>query len=191
MRCYHINNFYLNGIHAGIQSAHAQHELAVKYLGDTVQKNPYFTPARESYLEWATKHKTIIVLNGGMQCDLERWVELLSRNPVNAYAWAPFHEAQEALNGALTNVALVLPEHIYKHARQISTIVAGWTGAGDRVTILKNPDIHIYLERADTAREVWKLTTEMYVDDDQVTHEQLYTKFDVELMSMLSKCNLM
>lgn len=32
MRCYNINCFYLAGIHAGIQSGHAQKEMSLKYL---------------------------------------------------------------------------------------------------------------------------------------------------------------
>ena len=109
MRCYHINNFYLAGIHAGIQSAHAQHELAIKYLGDYSDATPQ---AKENYLTWAKLHKTIIVLNGGMQSDLISFKKLLE-TPENPYAWSAFHESEEALNGALTNLGLVLPESMY------------------------------------------------------------------------------
>ncbi len=189
-RCYHLNNTYLAGIHSGIQSAHAQHELAMKYLGGAMAKSPYFAPAKEGYVEWATNHKTIIVLNGGMQSNLQEWEAMLA-SVSHPYAWASFREEEAALNGTLTNIALVLPETIYKHARQISSIVANWNGSQELETILKNADTHIYLRHADTTRDVWELVTEMYVDDDEVVNKQLYTKFDIELMSKLSKCSLM
>lgn len=114
MRCYHLANFYLPGIHAGIQSAHVQHELAIKYLQDDDADESQ----AEMYKEWAFNYKTIIVLNGGWQASLQEWVQFLSSNE-HPFAWAHFHEEQDALNGALTNVGVVLPQHIYGVSREL------------------------------------------------------------------------
>lgn len=118
MRCYHINNFYLSGIHAGIQSAHAQHEMALKYL--VKKKHNQDASAAESYIEWIENHKTIVVLNGGMSKDLLVWQEFLSRPANSNLAWAAFSESEEALNGAITNIALVLPPRMYEYSRIIN-----------------------------------------------------------------------
>lgn len=108
-RMYCIVNQYISGIHAGIQSAHAIVELM----------EAYNRPANTSeeldahYLLkcWREKDKTIIVLNGGYQSVLQDFltqVKSVGDLPVGA-----FREEWEALNGALTAVAVVLPEYIY------------------------------------------------------------------------------
>lgn len=110
MRCYHLCNFYLSSIQQGIQSAHSQMELFVKYEIDSLQKT--------SLVEWAKFHKTMIVLNGGMLSDMVKSLEFLNTDE-NIYPWAPFNESEEALGGILTNIAIVLPEKIYLTAEWI------------------------------------------------------------------------
>lgn len=107
MRCYHLNNMYLSSIQQGIQSAHAQMELFVKY--------PSNTPQGAFLFDWATNHKTMIVLNGGFLSDMQEALEFLN-NPSNPYPFAEFYESQEAMGGMLTNIAIVLPEKIYTTA---------------------------------------------------------------------------
>lgn len=180
MRCYHLNNFYMGTIHAGIQSAHAQHELMLKYVDPQapIAKSPYWGLQIEGYLEWARNHKTIIVLNAGMQVNLEKWVELLSDGS-HGYAWAPFHESQEALNGALTNIALVLPERIYGYARNI-TKVRDMEQARRTVN------------RIDTGVECLYFNTDGGGKlCDPNGDELVFTTFELQLMSDLSKCSLM
>lgn len=107
MRAYFFQNFYLQGIHAGIQSQHTTAEMFVKYTDESYQQSMLF--------EWATKHKTTIVLNGGTQKDLKDivfWLELLEQFP-----FAYFNESDDCLNGALTNVGVILPEYIYSAPR--------------------------------------------------------------------------
>lgn len=184
-RCYHINNFYLSGIHAGIQSAHAQHELAMKYLtpNGPIVKSPFHQPAIDGYVEWATNHKTIIVLNGGMQADLEKWVELLSSTS-HAHAWATFHEAPEALNGALTNIALVLPERIYGYAREVTRVLNSETFAclGEGLIFRLEDNAQC------TIRAVGQGGAWLEADDgDQLT----FSPVEISIMEKLSKCHLM
>ena len=70
------------------------------------------------WLEWAKNHKTMICLSGGMDTNLK---EILSEfeaqdNGEHSYPWSTFFEAEEAMDGMLTNIAVVLPERIYETA---------------------------------------------------------------------------
>lgn len=104
MRCYHFCHYYLSGIQAGIQSAHAQMELFVKYQVPS--------PPKKQLYHWASKHKTMICLNGGNSAQLDDTIDLL-KNPNNPYAWSVFAEDEQSLKSIITNVAIVLPEYIY------------------------------------------------------------------------------
>lgn len=112
MRAYHICNTYLSGIMAGIQSAHTQHELALKVFSPEASKQQH-----KMYLDWAQNHKTLILLNGGYQSNLVEFVDLLDL--MDCYPWAAFNESIDALAGALTNVCVVLPESMYGGAASI------------------------------------------------------------------------
>lgn len=115
LRAYFFQNFYLQGIHAGIQAQHTMAEMFVKYIMGS---------EKEMLLDWAQNHKTTIVLNGGMSGDLQAIVDLLS-SPQNTYPWAFFKETEYALNGALTNVGIILPERIYNHDKNFSELLSG------------------------------------------------------------------
>lgn len=104
-RMYCVVNQYIAGIHAGIQSAHAITEIFRDYT-------PTKTTAARLLIDWADDDKTIIVLNGGYQSSLQGLCEKLK--PLSgSYPWASFCEEQDALNGAMTAVAVVLPEYMY------------------------------------------------------------------------------
>lgn len=104
-RMYCVVNQYIAGIHAGIQSAHAMSEMFLDY---PQRRNN----AGNLLWDWADRDKTVIVLNGGYQSSLQELCEKLK--PLSGtYPWASFCEEQEALNGAMTAVAVVLPEYMY------------------------------------------------------------------------------
>lgn len=119
LRCYHFGNMYLSSMQQGIQAAHAQMEMFVKY-----EDNPYtnYAGSVDSYLDhckkremlyiWATEHKTMICLNAGNNNSLCSLLQLIQRKD-NPYAWAAFYESTEALDGLLTNIAIILPESVY------------------------------------------------------------------------------
>lgn len=106
MRCYHFCNFYYSPIQHGIQSAHAQMEMFVKYQEDS--------PCRDQLFDWAINHKTMICLNAGCNQQIQEWYDFLLANS-NNYPWSGFREEVGSVSHAktLTNVALVLPERIY------------------------------------------------------------------------------
>lgn len=104
LRAYFFQNMYLQGIHAGIQSQHTTAEMFLKY-------NYQPGPGAMLY-DWAHNHKTTIVLNGGYASNLERLALMLTSKD-NPYPWAFFKESEEALNGCITNVGIILPEKVF------------------------------------------------------------------------------
>lgn len=123
MRAYFFGNMYLPGIHAGIQSAHSLHEMFVKYhnlnlaVDDHVEGN---CNQWNILMDWAQNHKTIVVLNARYAAELRTLIAYFSQ-PQNPFPWAKFNESIEALDGALTNVGIVLPAEIYDTAKELRT----------------------------------------------------------------------
>lgn len=183
MRCYHFCNFYLAGIHAGIQSAHAQHELAMKYLGDGFNAEMFDSEyphiqAAFDYVDWAKNHKTMILLNGGMQGDVLKMEQFLDSGN-DRYPHASFREDEYALNGALTNVCVVLPYQMYElnhHILQFSK--EPWPG-------------FYHFEHDGNVRTLVRLengTVELRANNDVL---YTYNAFDLELIKRMSTMKLM
>lgn len=113
MRAYFFMNMYLSSIQNGIQSAHVVAELFYKYQinNGSHRSNQYC-----QLMDWANRHKTMILLNAGYSEELHNLQEFfLSDN--NHYPWALFKESQEALDGAFTCIGIILPERIYETAK--------------------------------------------------------------------------
>lgn len=108
-RMYCIVNQYISGIHAGIQSAHAIAELMALHSGEAY--TPEQITAHHWLKCWKEEDKTIIVLNGGYQSVLEDF--LTQAMSLETYPVGWWREEKKALNGAMTAVAVVLPEFIY------------------------------------------------------------------------------
>lgn len=116
MRCYVLVNRYLAGVHVGIQAAHAIARLSI---------NQEF----EGYREWATKHETIVCLDGGdeqkmyehertltMECDV--WSEQIGvfrepglNNAMTAIAVIADANCMEAMQKIRNLRAELMPEH--------------------------------------------------------------------------------
>lgn len=186
MRCYHLCNFYLAGIHAGIQTAHTHHEMAVKYLTNDspeADSNGYF--AENGYLKWANDHKTLVLLNGGMAKQLLDFEAFLMSED-HPYAWASFREELDAINGAITNVGIVLPEKMYRGSREIvrqksKEAYGEYFRVGDlrcKLSKMRDPG-------ADGA--VFMVSLEN--DTGMIAYR--YTPFEMELLTRLSRCELM
>ena len=127
MRCYHFGNYYMSSIQQGIQAAHCQMELFVKYrdLCGLYLDDYQMSTAEYEYQEkvddlydWAENHKTMICLNGGNLQGLKD-IESLFQSEQNMFPWATFYEDEMSLGGILTNVCIVLPEDIYEIASKI------------------------------------------------------------------------
>lgn len=99
MRMYFFVMYNLSGIQKGIQAGHA----AVEYSRLAAASEAY-----NDYFEFANKHKTFILLDGGGSNDMQsRLLELDDLGIANA----PFYEPD--LNHSLSAIAFILPEDVY------------------------------------------------------------------------------
>ncbi|TFH02542.1 MAG: hypothetical protein E4H14_17545 [Candidatus Thorarchaeota archaeon] len=115
MRLYTFCNYYLSSIQQGIQSAHLVHDLFVKYQEDGLESYNLF--------EWASKHKTMVVLNGGNSEDLLSMYTNLGLFAIKMnYPHALFCEDKASLNSAVTCVGAVLPEPIYVYNEELKKL---------------------------------------------------------------------
>lgn len=108
---------YLSPIQIGIQSAHAQVELFVKYAVD-YEKIKDSDELHQLLITWAIHHKTMICLNGGGNSNMLQILELMKSND-NIYPWAEFVESYEAMDSMLTSIAIIVPEKIYISSNEI------------------------------------------------------------------------
>ena len=111
MRAYFVGNMYLSSIAQGIQAAHVLGEMFDKYQHSANQFQDDTIQTQYLY-EWVDLHKTMILLNGGYSENLHKLYEFFSSEE-NPYPFAKFHEGQDALDGALTSVGIILPDKIY------------------------------------------------------------------------------
>ena len=119
LRAYFFANMYLPSQHAGIQSLHTTAEMFVKYAQpNTIFFSEEDGKTRDILFDWAENHKTTIVLNGGMSGDLQELLTLFESKD-NQYPWSFFKETEYTLNGALTNVGIILPEKIYTYDKVV------------------------------------------------------------------------
>ena len=65
--------------------------------------------------DWATQHKTVVLLNGGNQQSLQDLHAFLD-DKANPYPYGQFKEDNQSLNECLTCVGIILPEKIYEGA---------------------------------------------------------------------------
>ena len=117
-RAYHFGNFYLSSIQQGIQAAHAQTSLFVKYLG----MRPNLKDRKvKMFLEWAD-NPTMICLNGGNNEQMHFTKDFFSSKD-NPYPWCIFCEDEESLGGLLTNVVILLPKKIWNAFDTFRTVI--------------------------------------------------------------------
>lgn len=123
LRAYFFGNMYLSSIQQGIQAAHVVAELFVKYPDSAAMQESVDLD------NWATNHKTMILLNGGYGSTLHDLIDLFD-NDDNPYPFSFFKESEAALDNALTSVGIILPEKIYEGARKLrnlqTTDIAAW-----------------------------------------------------------------
>lgn len=111
MRAYFFTNLYLSSIQQGIQPLHVMSNMFVKYgASDNNTHNMLY--------DWAQNHKTVICLNGGYSQTLAE-LRFFFDDSENPFPWDYFCEGDDALDGALTSVGIVLPEKIYNMARLV------------------------------------------------------------------------
>ena len=121
MRFYAWGNMYLSSIQQGIQSLHCISELYLKVRAHREEEPQHVV----DLYTWGADYKTVVILNAGEMSALENVEDLMSRAD-NPYAWASWRESPESLNGALTNVGVILPERMYMAARDKKKYWRNW-----------------------------------------------------------------
>lgn len=108
MRGYFLTNMYISPIQHGIQAAHCIHDMFVDY--DVFVDSH---PVRTMLYEWASDHKTMIILNGGTGDMMREAIDVFNSGSLNGqkYPWGTFNEP--SIDNALTCVGIVVPESIY------------------------------------------------------------------------------
>ena len=106
-RGYFIGNMYLSPIQQGIQAAHV--------IQDMYTRLAYSHGGAKIFIDWMNCDRTMILLNGGYQSSLEALYEDFKRLTNNGahYPIGAFREEQEALNGCMTSVGIILPKRVY------------------------------------------------------------------------------
>lgn len=123
MRLYFFSNHYISATQHGIQGIHSFGEIVLDLLNADRQRAQLGFGVLRDFL---SVEKTVIILNGGYASSLEAihqrlgeiadsWNAGTEGMPVLLHA--KFHEEQAALNGALTSVAVLVPECSYFDAR--------------------------------------------------------------------------
>lgn len=125
MRIYCFGNFYLSSIQQGIQALHALGELVAKYgIKQVTHDGDYnehvfvgSSPQATMLADYIKNHKTAQLMNGGAQKELgalHDFFQAAYESEKNDFPFAFFKEEENALNNALTCVAIVLPFRIYE-----------------------------------------------------------------------------
>lgn len=103
MRLYSVvNSNWIKPLQCGLQTAHAVGNISVKYSRGSDQY--------PIYEEWATNHKTIIILNGGNNAGIRKAYDIFS---VTGLPFTAVHEDYDSLDGALTSASIIVPSYIY------------------------------------------------------------------------------
>jgi hypothetical protein len=119
MRAYFFNNYYVGGIRAGIQAAHAIDQMWLQFVDPLRQGTLSGLEQKrfEMLCEFSRNHKTFILLHAGDHVVLNELANFFATDE-NPYPWVKFSEP--GLNDAITSVAIVIPERLYDEASTVA-----------------------------------------------------------------------
>jgi hypothetical protein len=169
MRAYFFANSWLSGIQKGLQSAHVVAEMAQAEFAMEGEHDGHDNP----FQEWAEKHKTIIILEGGTHANLLSICEVLERGPL---CWSDFSEDEESLNKAMTCVGVIVPERIYEAARVVRQYKLKWVNAHE--------------SPCDKLIFNWEAILRHDEPDRPGGWSEHFSKWEVELIKLLNSCPL-
>lgn len=119
-RGYFFGNMYLSPIQQGIQAAHVIQDMYTRTYQPLLVRS-YNGP--KIFMDWMNIDRTMILLNGGYQTSLESLYEKFKQITKNGklYPIGAFREEQEALNGCMTSVGIILPKKVYDYENSAIT----------------------------------------------------------------------
>ena len=168
-----LNHIYLSETQYGVQAAHVLGRLNSKYLIEPHLFSPgdeiCFTATKQAIMlsEWQVNHETIVFLEGGYQKHLQELLAFLDQGE-HAYPYAYFCESEEALNGAMTCVGIIVD----------ARLLAGREAMRSVMRLPRNDFYRQTFERTGTLEVVLNGTD---------LQQETYTPFEVELMQRLDK----
>lgn len=118
MRAYFFGNMYLSSIQQGIQAAHVVAEMFVRYNDPERPLSVSAQQAAAILNTWARDHKTMVLLNAGYGQEIHNLIDFFN-DPPNPFPWSAFNEGDDALDGALTCIGIILPEEIYNASKAL------------------------------------------------------------------------
>jgi len=157
MRAYFFGNMYLSSIQQGIQAAHVITNIFTKY-------DPGVDKEADILYEWALEHETMVLLNAGYSENIRDLLSFFD-DPENPYPWSEFHEGEDALDCALTDVGIILPEKIYEGAKELRANPCAPT------TLIEEGKLHLFTGTTGA-------------------HTEEYTKWEAYLMNKLNTFGL-
>lgn len=105
MRAYFFAHSYLSGIQKGLQAAHCLQEIN--------RRCKFLKSWTDILNEWARRHKTIVILNGGDAVVLDALItEMLQQPTTHILPWGFFSE-DKSLGYATTCVGVIVPDTVY------------------------------------------------------------------------------
>lgn len=192
MRAYFFTNLYLSSIQNGIQSAHVIADMFIKYrakknsIKDSTKYSDFISDQLLLLEHWAESHKTMILLNGGYSENIRALSEFF-QSKSNPYPWCTFHEGRDALDGALTNVGIILPEKIYETARMFRQFKYLKNVAKDNSVNYKNGCPETLIKASHSLHikpnNIWGIKT----DNDLIW---MYDDWEIELCEKLNEFGL-
>ena len=109
-RLYSFVNYYLSHIQAGLQTAHLVSDLFVKYHKKDHTEHKIFK-------EWAKNNKTIIILKGGNNENIQQtYLTLCKFYGSESSCPLPvecFHEDAQSLGGLMTCCGVIIPKELF------------------------------------------------------------------------------
>ena len=110
-RAYFFGNGYLSSIQHGIQAQHATTRMFIKYFYDSSTR-------QQVLMDYGQYDETSILLNAGYSSEIRDLIRFFDTSQ-NPYPWCEFFESQDALDGALTTVGIILPKGIHEASKLI------------------------------------------------------------------------
>lgn len=180
MRAYFFGNLYLSSIQQGIQALHATTDMFIKYRHQDDFNSQLF--------EWAGDHKTTIMLNAGYSSEIRNLEDFFS-SPGNIFPFCSFYEEEDALDGALTTIGIILPERIYK----LSAMLRSGIVTDSEILYIKKPTTQLGRPDSLSTERFNSLWSTSFNDHnslyDILTAEE-FSDFERELVIRLNRYSL-
>ena len=115
MRFYAFGNYYLSSLQQGLQAGHCIGDLSVQSVN---LETKTITEKGMIYFTWANLHKVMVLLKGGNSQSLAEIYQRFQKFEQEGMhlPYVKFHEDEQSLGGALTDVGIIVEAKYYETA---------------------------------------------------------------------------